>query len=130
MSKNLIDVFIPSGYKPKKVEEEAAWILARHYQTIVYVLRPTMGYKQKTPDFRIHDDFYELKTPTSAKTEKIGWLINKAKNQAGIIVIDMRKTKILEKHMVKLCKDGLFHYKKVQRIVLIANKKKVLEIER
>jgi hypothetical protein len=125
--KNLIDVFVPDGYKPKKVEINAAWILARHYKTTVKILRPTMGYKEKTPDFIVGNVKFELKTPTSAKVEKIEGLIREAVRQSENVVLDGRKTKIHEKRLVEICKDRLKHIKKVKKIALIINKKKVLD---
>jgi hypothetical protein len=125
-----IDVLVPHGYKPLKNDVDAAWILARHYKTTVQILRPTMGYKEKTPDFQIGRDCYELKTPTSAKTEHIEWTISRAQHQANIVVIDMRKTKIIEKRMIELCQNGVKFHRKIEKIVLIVNKKKVLEIKK
>jgi hypothetical protein len=131
MSKNpTIDVLIPDGYKPKKVEKEAAWILANHYKTVVRMLRPTMGYKEKTADFGIGDDFLELKTPTSAKVSKIEWLIRDATKQSVNVVIDMRRSRILENRMIEICLDRLIHVKKLQKIILIVNKKKVLDFDK
>jgi hypothetical protein len=33
-----IDVLVPHGYKPSRVELEAAWILARHYKKVVLII--------------------------------------------------------------------------------------------
>jgi hypothetical protein len=125
--KKIIDVLIPDGYKPRKVEREAAWILARHYKTVVQILRPTMGYKEKTADFQIGDDLYELKTPISTKAEKVEWMIRNGAKQSKNVVLDGRKTKIHEKRLVEICKDRLKRIKKVRKIILIINKKKVLD---
>jgi len=128
--KKTIDVLVPDGYKPRKVEKEAAWILARHYRTVVRILRPTMKYLEKTPDFLINDAVYELKTPTSNKVEKIEWLIRQATKQSENVVLDGRKTKIHEKRLIEICKDRLKHIKKAKKIVLIVNDKKVLDFIR
>jgi len=126
-NKSIIDVFIPDGYKPKKVEKEAAWILARNFKTVVRILRPTMGYKEKTPDFQIHEEFFELKTLTSSKAERVITVIRSATKQSNNIVIDARKTKIHEKRLIELCKEGMHYYKKVKKIILIIDKKKILD---
>jgi hypothetical protein len=125
-----IDVFVPDGYKPTKVEKEAAWILAQHYKTVVKILRPTMGYMEKTADFQIGEIRAELKTPTSAKVGKVEWLIRNATKQSENVVVDMRKTKILETRMIEICQDRLEHIKKLRRIILIVNKKKVLDFDK
>ncbi|MDR0518902.1 MAG: hypothetical protein LBG82_02435 [Clostridiales Family XIII bacterium] len=127
MAEKVVEVLIPDGYKPKKVEREAAWILANHYKATVNILRPTMGYKEKTAYFQIGGECYELKTPLTAKTDKVLTDIMNATKQAGIVVIDMRKTKIIEKRMTELCGQAIRTMKKLDKLVLIVNKKKVLE---
>jgi hypothetical protein len=130
MQNKIIEVLVPDGYKPQKVEREAAWILARHFKNSVYILRPVMDYKVKTPDFRIGKLLLELKTPTSAKVEKVNQLIREAAEQSSTVVIDIRKTKIIEKRMIEICHDRLKYVKKLQRILVIVNKQKVLDFKK
>jgi len=121
-----VNVRIPRGYKPKQKEIDAAWILAQKHKTTVEMLRPSMRYKVKTPDFRINDLVYELKTPETSKGNKVLSDIMKASKQASNVIIDMRRTKIIEKRMVALCRQALKTMKRLQSITLIVNKKKVL----
>ena len=127
MPKRTVDVVIPDGYKINSAEREAAWILANHFKTIVRVLRPTGGYMEKTPDFAIDDSLFELKTPTSTQVSNIEKMIRQATKQSENVVIDSRKTKITEKRLTEICIEHVTHLKKLKRIVLIINKKKVLD---
>ena len=127
MPKRTVDVVIPDGYKISTAEREAAWILANHYKTIVRILRPTGGYMEKTADFIINDFRFELKTPTSAHVRSVEKLIRQATKQSENVIIDSRMTRIIEKRIIEICIDRLAHIKKLRRIVLIVNKKKVLD---
>jgi len=130
MSKRTIDVLIPDGYKLGAKEREAAWILANHYKTIVHILRPSKGYMEKTADFLIDNERYELKTPTSPQVRTIEKHIRLATKQSENVIIDSRKTKITEKRMTEICIDRLAHIKKLRKIVLIVDKKKVLDFSK
>ena len=127
MTKKVVDVVIPDGYKISSAEREAAWILANHYKTIVRVLRPTDRYMEKTADFSIDDSQFELKTPTSAQVKNVEKMVRQATKQSENVVIDSRKTKITEKRMVEICVELLAIIKNLRRIVLIVNKKKILD---
>ena len=82
---------------------------------------------EKTADFAIDDSRYELKTPTSAQVRTVEKLIRQATKQSENVIIDSRKTKITEKRMTEICIDRLAHIKKLTKIVLIVDKKKVLD---
>ena len=127
MSKKNIDVVIPDGYKLGKKEREAAWILANHYNTIVRALRPSNNFMEKTADFVIGNDYYELKTPVSPQVRSIEKHIRIAAKQSENVIIDSRKTKITQKRMVEICNDQLTYIKSLKKIVLIVNKKIVLD---
>jgi hypothetical protein len=81
----------------------------------------------KTPDFKIGDEFMELKTPISAKVDKIFDRIEEASRQAPIIVIDSRKTKIIDKRMSELATEAMRKYKTIEKIILITKNKNVVE---
>ncbi|MDR0979740.1 MAG: hypothetical protein LBM12_01130 [Candidatus Nomurabacteria bacterium] len=127
-----IDVLIPDGYKPARKEKDAAWVLARFYKTTVEMLRPSARYRERTPDFKINGKPYELKTPETSQARKILTLISEASDQAERVVIDIRWTKVIEKRMLDLACEALLvkQNKRIIKIVVIASRKKVLEITR
>jgi hypothetical protein len=125
--KQNIGVLTPDKYKPKKAELEAAWILAEHYGVTVRILRPSMRYREKTPDFSIGTSLYELKTPISAKVQKVEQLIREATRQAENVVIDARRTKIHERRMIEVCRGRLEHIKSLKHVTLILDRKRVLD---
>ena len=127
MAKKLYDVIIPHNHKARPTELEAASILANHFKTTVRVLPKSERFKEKSADFMIDGISYELKTPITSKISSLEKIIRLASRQSGNVVIDIRKSKIAEKRMIVLCKDRLLNIKRLKKIVLIVNNKKVLE---
>jgi hypothetical protein len=127
-----VNILIPKGYKPGRRELDAARVLAGFYKTTAEILRPSGKYKEYTPDFKMHGALYELKTPETSQVRKILTLIREASGQADNIVIDMRWTKIIEKRMVELAREALADKRNqnILKIVIIVNRKKILEIGR
>ena len=127
MVKKSYNVIVPSDSKIKPFEFEAALILADYFKADVRFLSPSKRYKTNTADFVIDNIEYELKSPITKSPRSIENLIHDATKQSFNIVVDIRKSKIKEKRMMKLCEDSLRYYKKIKKIVLIVNKNKVLE---
>jgi len=125
--KRKFDVYIPDGHKITKPEREAAWILAKHYRATVHFIRPSNEYMVKSADFRINDREYELKSPTSKNIHHIEKIIKLASKQSSHIIIDMRKTRITEDRMISLCENLIKNIKKLNKILLIVNKKKIID---
>jgi len=127
MAKKSYDVIVPHDYKIQPAELEAASVLADYFKTNVRVLSPSKDYMVKTADFVINDISYELKSPITKSVRSIENMIHLATKQSGNVVVDIRKSKITEKRMIKLCEDLLRYYKKLNKIILIVKNKKVLE---
>ena len=129
--KRRYEIFIPVGLKINRREKYAAEVLKEYFKTDVVVLRPINAYKKRTPDFRIGDLECELKTPVSHKVERVKHLVWHASTQARIVIVDSRKTKILDKRMEELCREALAKTKRIDRVILITkNRNKVIDIRR
>ena len=127
MSKKSYDVIVPHNHKIRPAELEAAGILANHFKTTVRVLPQSKGYKETSADFIIDGSSYELKSPKTSSVRSISNLIQSATKQSRNVVIDIRKSRITEKKMIQICNERLKSLKKIKKIVLIVNKKIVLE---
>jgi hypothetical protein len=130
MAKRKGEVLIPDGMKPKRDEISAAWILAEHYSVTVKFLREVNRFMQKTPDFDIGGEKCELKTPESSQAKKIIERIRSGVKQSPIIIVDSRKTKIIDKRMIELAEEALKEIRAVRKIILITKNKKVIEFEK
>ena len=128
MTKRKYEVLIPNGLKPRRYEKSAAEILKNYFQSDIVFLRPVNTYKNRTPDFQIGGIRCELKTPISAKTERVMHAISHASTQSNIIVLDGRRTKILDSRLEEICRLGL--NKTIQRIILITkDHSKIVDIK-
>ncbi|MDR2524420.1 MAG: hypothetical protein LBC95_02675 [Candidatus Nomurabacteria bacterium] len=123
-----IDVLIPHGYKPPKKDIDAAWILARHYKTVVNILRPINRYKVKTPDFQIDEEFYELKNIVSPKVDQLTTQLGRASKQAKTIVINGAKSKIHDNRIREICETFARDHKNRWKIIQITKLGKVVDI--
>ncbi|MCL2095009.1 hypothetical protein FWH13_02720 [Candidatus Saccharibacteria bacterium] len=113
--KNKPNVVVPKGHKARKKEYEAAWVLARHYKTVVYIIKPPNEYLVGSPNFCINNELFELKTHISAKTEKVERLIWEASQQADNIVIDGRSSLTLPNNQATIKEErplGCLHQRK------------------
>ena len=126
--KKIIDVLVPHGYKPPKKDIEAAWTLAKHYKTVVNILRPVNKYRVKTPDFQIDDKTFELKNIVSPKVDQLTTQLSRASKQAKIIVINGAKTKIHDKRIKEVCEVFAKDHKNRWKIIQICKNGRVVDI--
>ena len=131
MSKNQVDVIIPSNVKPYPEEHEisAAWILALHFARIITFLPKLEGYKLKSPDFTMNGLVWELKSPSGSAKRTIRNNIDLAKMQSGNIIIDSRRTSLPDDWIEAELKRQCVVKKRIQRLLMITKDKKVLAIK-
>ena len=130
MAKKSYDVIVPHNHKIRSAELDAAGILANHFRTTVRVLRKSERFMESSADFEIAGISYELKTPITSSVRSIKNLIQDATKQSKNVVIDIRKSRITEQKMIPICTERLENLKKLKKIVLIVNKKIVLEFSK
>jgi len=96
-------VIIPGGLPipPEKHELDAAYVLARHYQTTVEFLVPVDDYKRKSADIVMLDILWEIKSPIGDSKSTIRNQFRRASRQSKNIVIDLRRTKLKFKNVEK-----------------------------
>lgn len=106
MAKN--SVIIPKDVFPKPSTKEisAAYILLDYFCTDVkFVARS----KNRTPDFLINKEYWELKTPTGNGKYNIQHALRKAVAQSNNIIIDARFSK---SHIAKIKNELSYQFKK------------------
>ena len=130
MAKKSFDVIVPHNHKVRPAELEAAGILADHFKASVRVIPQAKGFKETSADFIIDGISYELKSPITTSVRSIKNLIQSATKQSRNVVIDIRKSKITEKKMIPVCNERIKSLKKLKKIVLIVNKKIVIEFSK
>lgn len=132
MAKDKSEVIISGGIVPPPEEHEvsAAWILARHYNCRIELLKPLDGYKRKTPDFVMNALEWEMKSPTGDSKTTISNNLIAAKLQSPNIVFDARRTKIDDKKIATELKKYLIQRKSIYRIIMIAKDETVIVIQK
>ncbi|MGI9027864.1 MAG: hypothetical protein ACR2FM_03445 [Candidatus Saccharimonadales bacterium] len=122
-------VIIPAGLKPFPAlyEISAADLLTDYFKADVeFILRSN----QKTPDFLIQGDRWELKSPTGTGKNNIERQLQTGLKQSKNIIFDARRSKI---HITKI-RNELNHQfklaKSINRLILIEKNKVIVELTR
>ncbi|MDR1358128.1 MAG: hypothetical protein LBJ48_02060 [Coriobacteriales bacterium] len=126
------DVIIPPNHPnpPDSHEIEAAWILARHFGTVVEFLIPTNGYKTKTADFVIDGLIWEMKSPTGKSKNTVGFAFKRGSKQARCIVLDARRIGLREHEALKYVQREYERRRKIRRVLFITKSLQVLDLQR
>ena len=124
-------VIIPVGHPnpPAQHEVDAAYILARHYQTTIEFLIPVDDYRRKSADIVMLGTIWEIKSPIGESKSTIRNQFRRASRQAKSIIIDGRRTRL--KYDI-LEKEVFFQIRKrpyIKKVILIDANEKVIEIQ-
>jgi hypothetical protein len=126
------DVIIPLNHPnpPEKHEVGAAWILARHFNTVAEFLIPTKGYRIKTSDIVLLGLIWEIKSPKGDSKTTVGNQFKTAsKQRARHIIFDARRTKLTTNEILIKINHEKKYRKSVKRVILITKESTVIEIE-
>jgi hypothetical protein len=132
MKKDEASVIIPENLNnpPEEHEREAAWILARHYNTVVKFLRPITGYMVKTADFVMMGVLWELKSPLSNSRRRcVSGQLDRAKEQSKNIVFDARRTKLDDEFLKKQIVTELTKRHSIRRLIFITKNAEIVELK-
>jgi len=125
------DVIIPPNHPnpPEEHEVDAAWILARHFNTVVEFLMPIEGYMAKTNDAVMLGLIWELKSPMGRARTTVGNQFKTAsKQRARNIVFDARRTSITDAEVIAKIRREKGLRKPVRRVLMIGKDGIVIEI--
>jgi hypothetical protein len=129
--KNPGQVIIPTDHPnpPEQHEVDAAYVLARHYQTTVEFLVPVDDYKRKSADILMQGVQWEIKCPTGESKSTIRNQFRRASRQSKCIIIDLRRTKIKYGSIEKEVHFQVRERPYIQKLILIDKFEKVIEIQ-
>ena len=125
-------VIIPTNHPspPEQHEIDAAYALARHFQTLVEFIVPVDDYKRKSGDVVMHGVVWVIKCPVGDSKSTISNQIRRASKQSMNIIIDTRRTKLRFNEIEKRVQLGVSGKSSVKRLILINKVGKVLEIKK
>jgi len=130
MKEDTSEVVIPSclDVLPEQHEIDAAWIIAKHYKSVVEFLRPTDGYMVKTPDIQMGGILWEMKSPVGKSKTTIEAIIRKATKQSKHIIIDCRRTALDDEEIEKKIRFEISKRHGIKKVLIITKSKIVVEI--
>jgi len=127
-------VIIPSTMRnsPEPHEIELAHILSQHFQTSVEFLIAMDTYRRKTPDVRIGNMLWEMKSPKGeSRLNTIRKQFQRASSQSRYLVIDTKYTKLsdlsIENQIVHLLRT---RPTRMQKVIIVNKERKVIELKR
>ena len=128
--KNRSKVVIPLGHPnpPEQHEIDAAFILARHYNTKVEFIIPIYDYMRKSADIIMSGVEWEMKSPTGASKATIENQFRRASKQSKNIVIDTRRTKLDDSEIEKAIIREMKKPSAIKRIILINKLGKIVAL--
>jgi hypothetical protein len=114
---------------PEPHEVDAAWILARHYNTTVTFIKPRSSYKIKTPDITMNSLDWELKCPIGkSKKHTIKEQFERAKGKRYLI-IDGRHAGLDDDYIMSRFSFELQKHKDIKKLIFITKEKNILVIK-
>jgi len=123
-------VIIPVGHPnpPAHHEIDVATILASHYQTTVEFIMPIDDFKRKTPDIKMLDSEWEIKSPKGKSKSTISNQLRRGSKQSCNLIIDTRHTKIKFVEMERRVRFGVRNSTTIKRVIFINKSGKVVEL--
>ena len=120
-------VIIPASITPipEQYEITAASLLSRFFKADVEFVKRS---GHKTPDFRINNTYWELKSPTGSGKHNVQHQLQTASLQSPNIIFDSRRSKL---HQSKIKHEAAHQFKiikRAKRLILITKKGEILEI--
>jgi len=82
----------------------------------------------KTPDFKIRNQYWELKSPSGNGKRTIQHTLESAKKQPLNIILDMRRSKIQGNKIINEIESGVRTVKGIRRLIVILKSGDVMSI--
>jgi hypothetical protein len=129
MKNHSYGVYVPNDIKPYPEEHErtAARIIADFFHSDAIFIKRT---SRKTPDIRVDNLYWEIKSPTGKGKHNIQHRLQNAAEQSENIVLDARRSKI---HHLKIKNEAIRQFsliKKAKRLILITKTGKAIELKK
>ena len=120
---------VGSSVPPEPHEVEVAWILARHFNTVVEFLRPIEGYKVKTADLVMNGLIWEVKSPTGQGRTTVSNQFKRASKQSNHMVFDSRRMQLSEDDILNQVRREIRTRKAIKVVLFINKGGEVMEVQ-
>ncbi len=123
-------LIIPSDIKPKptKDEQDIGAIMSEKFSSdVVFIKRSTTN---TTPDIKIGNTFWEIKSPRGNSKYTISDSLRRAKRQSQYIVISLARTKMTSRQAEARTRDFLKRSSVgIKRLLIVTKNNKVIDIK-
>jgi hypothetical protein len=113
---------------PEQHEIELAWILARHFNTVVEFLRPIEGYRLKTADLVINGQIWEMKSPTGRGRTTVSNQFKRASKQSSHVVFDARRIQLSEDAVLEQVRKECTRRKSIKEVLFVTKGEIVMAV--
>lgn len=120
---------IPYGVFPEKHEIEAATVLNKFGKDIEFLV-PSQTKNSRTPDIKMDNSFWEIKSPKGNSSRTIENNLRIALKQSTNIIVDLRRMKLNEQKAIMQIEKEFKLIKKISRIIVIKKNKFILDMKR
>ena len=119
--KNHYQVIVQTSYKdrPYDFELSAAIIVAEYFKTDIIFMRPM---HLKSPDLKIRNEIWELKSPTGNSKNTIHNVFVTARRQSYNVIIDLRRCKMHEQKAFFRIREAYNKRRRRKYKLLVINK--------
>lgn len=117
-----------NGVIPEKHELEMVIIFLAMGKDVEF-LKPSRIKGAKTPDIYMDGISWEMKSPTGNKSYTIEEQLRRASKQSAYIIIDTRRTLLLDTKIEKQIYNYLKKSHTIKKVLVINKKSKILDIK-
>ena len=122
-------IIIPANFKPHPSSEEisVAYILMNYFNcNIEFVERNN----NKTPDYKIKNQYWELKSPRGDGKRTIDNILRSATKQSSNIILNLQLCRMDQRRAINKVKQYLkINHNGINRLLIITKTKLVLDIK-
>jgi len=131
MNNNVGEVIIPPGLNPEQKEKDVAKILAKHYSVVIEFIKPSDGFKIKTPDIVMNGVLWEIKNPRGQSRKNIiRNQFSSGGKQSRHLVINGQHTSLNDSFLVRAIQRELTMRRRKYKVIFITKDGDVIEINR
>ncbi|MBQ3834282.1 MAG: hypothetical protein II816_02030 [Elusimicrobia bacterium] len=127
--KNFGKIIIPYGVFVETHELEVAKILNKLGKDVEFLLPNRLQFS-KTPDIKMNNILWEIKSPKGNSSRTIENNLRCALKQSKYIVIDLRRIKIDETKAIAQIKKQFVQSKIIKNIIIIRQNQEILDLKR
>ena len=120
---------IPFEYRPESHELETAKFFNKLGKDVEFLI-PSREKHSRTPDIKMDNILWEIKSPKGGSSRTIENNLRTALKQSENLIVDLRRTKLNERKALSQINKEFKMIKKIKRLIVIQKNQKLLDLKR